>query len=170
MIFSALPAGFGIPIVIVQHISPRSDSQWISILDKDCRIKLKEADEKEKLQEGHVYLAPPNYHLLIEADHSFSLTVDERVNYARPAIDVLFETAACAYKDNLIGVVLTGANHDGAAGLKAIRECGGLCIVQDPTTAVSRYMPEAALAAVKPDYVLPLKDIIELLVSLDTVT
>lgn len=170
MIFSALPAGFGIPIVIVQHISPRSDSRWISILDRNCRIQLKEADEKEKIQGGYVYLAPPNYHLLIETDHTFSLTIEERVNYARPAIDVLFETAAAAYRNRLIGVVLTGANHDGAAGLKAIKECGGLCIVQDPKTAASRYMPDAALAAVEPDHVLPLGDIIKLLVSLDSIT
>lgn len=167
IIFSTLPADFETPIVIVQHISPRSDSQWISILDKSCKLQLKEADEKEKIQKGYIYIAPPNYHLLIEKDQTFSLTIGERVNYARPAIDVLFETAAAAFRGSLIGIVLTGANHDGAAGLKAIKECGGLCMVQDPKTAVSAYMPETAIATVKPDYILPISGILELLISLD---
>lgn len=168
-IFTALPASFGIPMVIVQHVSPRSDSQWISILNKNCQLQIKEADEKEKIKKGIIYIAPPNYHLLIENDHTFSLTVDEKVNYARPAIDVLFETAAIAFKSNLIGIVLTGANHDGAAGLKMIKECGGLCIVQDPATAVSPYMPQSAIALAEPDYVLMLDDIINLIIRLDTI-
>lgn len=168
-IFSALPADFETPIVIVQHVSPRSDSQWITMLNKNCQLQIKEADEKEKIKNGVIYIAPPNYHLLIEKDHTFSLTVDEKVNYARPAIDVLFETAAVAFKNNLIGIVLTGANHDGAAGLKMIKDCGGLCIVQDPKTAASPYMPQSAIALIEPDYILKLQDIIDLLISLDKI-
>lgn len=168
ILFSGLPANFGIPIVIVQHLSPLSDSAWISILNRDSQLNLKEADEKEKIKVGNIYIAPPNYHLLIENDHTFSLTTDERVSYARPSIDVLFESAAGAYRQSLIGIVLTGSNHDGAAGLRYVQNCGGLCIVQNPKKAYSSYMPATAMAAVKPDHVLDIKEIIDLLIELDT--
>ena len=104
--------------------------------------------------------------MLIEKDKTFSITIDERVNFARPSIDVLFESAAEAYKDKLIGVILTGSNADGTAGLKRIKEYGGLTIVQDPTTAESSYMPASAIAAVKPDYILSLEEIIKLLIKI----
>lgn len=170
MIFSALPEDFSIPIAIVQHISPRSDSEWIQILNNQYRICIKEAEEKEDLRSGTVYLAPPNYHLLMEKNGSFSLSVDERVSYARPAIDVLFETAAEAFGEEVIGVVMTGSNHDGSAGLKKIKECGGVTIVQDPKTAFSSYMPQEAINRVAPDHVLDLQGIIEFLKSLDQYT
>src|SRR5690606_35205527 len=118
---------------------------WIDILDSMCFLRVKEADEKEKIKPGCVYIAPPNYHLLIEKNETFSLSIDEKVNYARPSIDVLFDSAAYVYYDQLIGVVMTGANHDGAMGLKKIKENGGMTIVQDPETAISRFMPEAAI-------------------------
>ena len=104
---------------------------------------------------------------MIETDKTFSLTIDERVNFARPSIDVLFESAAEAYEDKLIGVVLTGSNNDGTKGIKRIKECGGLAIVQNPETAESSYMPASAIAAIKPDYILSLEDIIELLIKID---
>lgn len=167
MIFSALPEDFSIPIAIVQHISPRSDSEWIQILNSQYRICIKEAEEKEDLRSGTVYLAPPNYHLLLEKNGSFSLSIDERVSYARPAIDVLFETAAEAFGEEVVGVVMTGSNHDGSAGLKKIKECGGVTIVQDPKTAFSSYMPQEAIKRVAPDHVLDLQGIIEFLKSLD---
>ena len=94
ILFSSLPVGFSIPIVMVQHISPRSDNKWIALLNDKSNLTIKEADEKEKIESGNVYIAPPNYHLLIERDKTFSLTIDERVNFARPSIDVLFESAA----------------------------------------------------------------------------
>ena len=93
-IFSALPANFSIPIIIVQHIGSRSDNHWIKLINDKSNLHLKEADEKEKIKKGNVYIAPPNYHLMIERDKTFSLTIDERVNFARPSIDVLFESAA----------------------------------------------------------------------------
>jgi two-component system chemotaxis response regulator CheB len=99
---------------------------------------------------------------MIEMDKTFSLTVDEKVNFARPSIDVLFESAAEAYADKLIGVILTGSNHDGTMGLKKIKEYGGLTIAQDPKTAESAYMPESAIAACPPDYILPLEEIADL--------
>ena len=167
LIFFLLPKGFNTPIIIVQHIGAHSDNQLIKLLNDKSNLSIKEADEKEKIVPGKVYLAPPNYHLMIERDKTFSLTVDERVNFARPSIDVLFESAAGAYKNKLIGVILTGSSSDGTAGLKKIKEYGGLTIAQDPKTAESAYMPASAIAAIKPDYILSLEDIIKLLIKID---
>ena len=168
IMFSHLPKGFKTPIIIVQHISAHSDSQWIQLLNDSYNVDIKEADEKEKIENGKVYFAPPNYHLLIEKNKTFSLTIDERVNYARPSIDVLFESAAEAYKNKVIGIILTGSNNDGTNGIKRIQECGGLAIVQDPKTAEAAYMPISAISAIQPDYILSLEDIIMLLIKLDT--
>lgn len=168
IMFSLLPENFKTPVIIVQHISPRSENQWIKLLNDKGNLFIKEADEKEKIEQGNVYIAPPNYHLLIEKNKSFSLTIDERVNFARPSIDVLFESAAEAYKSKLIGVVLTGSNSDGTNGIRRIQECGGLTIVQNPQTAESAYMPASAIAAIKPDYILSLGEIVELLIKIDT--
>lgn len=167
IMFSLLPANFKTPVIIVLHRGPRADSQWIKILNDKSNLLVKEADEKEKIEKGKVYIAPANYHLLIEKDKTFSLTIDERVNFARPSIDVLFESAADAYKNKLIGLVLTGLSSDGSKGIKRIKESGGLAIVQDPETAESPYMPASAIAAIKPDYVLSLDDIIALLIKID---
>jgi two-component system chemotaxis response regulator CheB len=167
VMFSLLPKDFNTPIIIVQHISAHSDNLWIKLLNDQNNLSIKEADEKENIEYGKVYIAPPNYHLMIEKDKTFSLTIDERVNFARPSIDVLFESAAEAYKDKLIGVVLTGSNNDGTNGIKRIQECGGLTIIQDPETAESSYMPASAIAVIKPDYILSLEDIIQLLIKLD---
>ncbi len=165
-IFSVLPSGFSIPIIIVQHVSARSDNEWIKLLNDKSNLTIKEADEKEKIETGNVYIAPANYHLMIENDKTFSLTIDEYVNFARPSIDVLFESAAEAYKDKLIGIVLTGSNNDGTKGIKRIKECGGLAIIQDPKTAESSTMPASAIAAIQPDYILSLEKIVQLLVKL----
>jgi len=165
-IFSTLPAWFPTPIIIVQHVSAHSDNEWIELLNEKSNLNVKEADEKEKIASGNVYIAPANYHLLIEKDKTFSLTIDERVNFARPSIDVLFESAAEAYKNKLIGIVLTGSNNDGAKGIKRIKECGGLAIIQDPETAESFTMPASAIAAIEPDYILSLEKILELLIKI----
>jgi two-component system chemotaxis response regulator CheB len=165
-IFSALPSGFATPIIVVQHIGPRSENNWIKLLYDSCLIPIKEADEKEKVGSVNIYIAPPNYHLLIEKDKTFSLTIDERVNFARPSIDVLFESAAEAYREKLIGILLTGANNDGTKGVKQIKECGGLVIVQDPATAESSFMPASAIAAIQPDYIMELDQIGELLIKI----
>lgn len=167
IISSSLPVHFNIPIIIVQHLSAHSDSHWIKLLNEKSHLNVTEADEKEKIKKGNIYIAPPNYHLLIEKDKTFSLTIDERVNFARPSIDVLFESAAEAYTNKLIGIVLTGSNSDGSKGIKRIKDCGGLVIIQDPETAESEYMPKSAIATIVPDYILPLEDIIELLIQLD---
>jgi two-component system chemotaxis response regulator CheB len=165
-IFSTLPADFSIPIIIVQHVSARSDNEWINLLNNKSNLTIKEADEKDKIETGNVYIAAANYHLLIENDKTFSLTIDEHVNFARPSIDVLFESAAEAYKDKLIGIVLTGSNNDGAKGIKRIKELGGMVIIQDPKTAESSTMPESAIATVQPDYILSLEEIVQLLIKI----
>lgn len=166
-LFPLFPENFGIPVIVVQHLSPLSDGQWIPILNRNCNLLIKEADEKEKIKPGTVYIAPPNYHLLVEEDRSFTLTIEERVSYARPSIDVLFETAAYVYGEKLIGVVLTGSNHDGTAGLKHIKNRGGLCIVQDPGDAYSSYMPATAIREITPQHILNLDEISQLLITLD---
>jgi two-component system chemotaxis response regulator CheB len=129
------------------------------VLHEKCQIPVKEAEAKELIKPGTIYLAPANYHLLIEHDRTFSLCVSEKVRYARPSIDVLFETAADVYRTKLIGIILTGANDDGSRGLRTIREYGGLAIVQDPATAEVGIMPQAALKATAVDYVLSLHEI-----------
>ena len=149
-----IPAGFALPIIIVQHLHPMQDKFFIDSLDSICPLPVREAEEKERVMPGNVFFAPPNYHLLIEKDRTFSLSVDEKVNFSRPSIDVLFETAAEAYGPELIGIILTGASRDGAAGLRRIKENGGTAIVQDPATARFPVMPSAALAETEVDFVL----------------
>ena len=160
VVLSPLPADFPVPVVVVKHVGADSNnSYFIGHLDERIQLKVKEADEKEPIMRGYVYIAPANYHLLVEDDETFSLSVDARVNYSRPSIDVLFESAVEVYNSKLIGIILTGANNDGAEGLKKIKQCGGLAIVQNPEGAESDAMPRAALAACKVDYVLSLEEI-----------
>jgi two-component system, chemotaxis family, protein-glutamate methylesterase/glutaminase len=158
-VLAPLPADFALPILVVQHRMPAPDDFLVFSLSESCRLTVKEADEKESIKPGHVYVAPANYHLLVERDETLSLSVDARVCYSRPSIDVLFETAAEVYRSGLIGIVLTGANHDGTAGLKKIKEKGGLTIVQDPATAESSYMPRSAIQEAVVDRVLSLAEI-----------
>lgn len=165
-LLGALPADFPLPLLIVQHIGAATGDKVALLLDELCAIHVKEADEGELPVGGTVYLAPPNYHLLVEPDGRLGLSTDPPVNFARPSVDVLFETAAEAYGDGVIGVVLTGAGYDGSRGLKRIKEKGGIAVVQDPKDAAASSMPERALMAVQPDYVLPLARIPELFVNL----
>lgn len=166
-IFSLLGSEFSIPIIVVQHISPHSDNYITTYLNKICKIKVKEANEKEMIKNGIIYFSPPNFHLLIEENFTFSLTTEDRVNFARPSIDVLFETAAYAYGRTLVGIVLTGANNDGAEGLRKIKKRGGITIVQDPKTAEVNAMPNSAIKGSKIDYILSLEEIAELLIKMD---
>jgi two-component system, chemotaxis family, protein-glutamate methylesterase/glutaminase len=162
-ILPSFPKDFLLPVIIVQHLDANSDTSWIDILDSMSNITVKEADEKEKISPGIAYIAPANYHLMIEKDKTFSLSVEERVNFSRPSIDILFECASEVYEKKLIGVVLTGLNSDGASGLRQIKQKGGITIVEDPTSAEAGEMPRAAIAATKVDYVLPLPEIITIL-------
>ena len=159
VVLPSLPSGFPVPLVIVQHVNPQGMSRLHTILKGKCKIDVCEADEKTEPRPGTAYLAPPNYHLLLELDGTFSLSVDERVNFSRPAIDITFETAAELYGCALIGVVMTGASSDGSRGLARIKRLGGYTIVQDPKEAESATMPESAIRAAQPHAVLPLCDI-----------
>ena len=154
-----LPDEVDLPIVVAQHRGPDSLRGALeAILQRGRGRPVVEVDDKDAIAPGRIYLAPPDYHLLVEPG-SFALSVDERVRHARPSIDVLFESAADAYGERVIGVVLTGANEDGAAGLARIVERGGAAIVQDPETAEAREMPAAALGAVPAATVLALEAI-----------
>ena len=147
------------PIVIAQHRSAESTRGVLEhLLGRHTARPVSEPGDKDPLERRHVYVAPPDYHLLVDGGH-FSLSVDARVQFARPSIDVLFESVAEAYRDRAIGIVLTGANEDGAAGLAAIKRNGGVGIVQDPATATRKAMPEAAIAASEADAILPLEQI-----------
>jgi two-component system chemotaxis response regulator CheB len=158
-ILPQLPGNFPLPVIIVQHTHPTSDDFLARYLDEQCTVDVKEADEKEKILPGVVYLAPPNYHLLVEQDKTLSFSTELPVNFARPSIDVLFETAADAYGQKVVGVILTGANHDGSQGLLTIKKAGGLAVVQDPETAEAGAMPRSAIETVQPDHILPLETI-----------
>lgn len=165
-ILQSLPHNFTLPVIIVQHLHPDSDDYLAQALNEKCKVTVKQASEKEKIEPGVVYIAPPNYHLLIEDDMSFSLSITERVRYARPSIDVLFETAADVFGANLIGIILTGGNNDGSVGLKRIKEMGGVAVVQDPSDAEADSMPREAIAATKVDYILSLEKIGPFLVKI----
>ena len=158
-VLGSLPADFGPPIVIAQHRQADShDNMLVRLLDARCALKVCEAEDKQELDPGTVLVAPPDYHLLVETG-SVALSVDAPLNFSRPSIDILFSSAADAYGNRVAGVVLTGANADGALGLAQIAERGGPAIVQDPETAERREMPEAALWATPEARVLALEEI-----------
>jgi two-component system, chemotaxis family, protein-glutamate methylesterase/glutaminase len=141
----ALPADYPIPVLVVVHLPPDKRNLMPELLGHLCRVEVREAEEKEAVRGGVVYVAPPDYHLLVETDHRLSLSYDEPVLYSRPSVDVLFEAAADAYGPALIGVILTGANSDGALGLRAICDSGGRALVQSVDQAYAKAMPQAAL-------------------------
>jgi two-component system chemotaxis response regulator CheB len=157
-ILAALPESFSCAVVVAQHRRAETRDGLASLLALRTRLPVVDVEDKNPIDPGRVYLAPPDYHLLIEPGY-FSLSVDERVHYARPSVDVLFESAADAYRERVIGVILTGANEDGAAGLARIKARGGVAVVQDPRTAERHEMPKAALAKTHADAVLPLTEI-----------
>lgn len=166
-ILPALPHGYAIPILIVVHVPPDRNNALVSLFEERCGMPVKEALDKEAISTGMIYFAPSDYHLLVEQDLSLALSLDEPVNHSRPAIDVLFETAADAYGPALVGIVMTGANHDGAAGLRAVAEAGGTAIVEDPGSAQVSTMPAAALAACPSATPMTLDAIIEYLLGLE---
>ncbi len=158
LLLLALPRAFPVTVTLVLHRSKSSDEVLVRFLQKNCLLPIEEVQDKILIKPGHVYLAPADYHLLVEGDH-FALSSEAAVSYARPSIDVLFESVAEAYGKEAVGVILTGANRDGAQGLAAIKRRGGLAIVQTPDTAECADMPNAALAAGKVDEILPLDEI-----------
>ena len=157
-LLSHLPEDFALPVVIAQHRGKDSESGLCDFLARSSRIPLTEPEDKDALLSGHAYLAPRDYHMLIE-NGNVALSTDPPVGFARPSIDVLFEAAAAEYKERTIGVILTGANRDGVRGLAGIKLHGGATLVEDPTSATCSELPEAAVRLVQPDWVLPLHEI-----------
>jgi two-component system chemotaxis response regulator CheB len=149
---------FPCPVAIAQHRGKDGGAGLRGFMQKSCRLPIEEPEDKTPIAPGHIYLAPRDYHLLVEKGH-FALSTDAPVWYARPSINVLFESAADAYAEKAVGVILSGANGDGARGLAAIKARGGTAIVEAPETAAYRAMPEAALAATQVDRILPLAEI-----------
>jgi len=149
----------GAAIVVGQHRGAQGGERLAPLLQRNTTLSVREAEDKDRLEPGTVFLAPPDYHTLIEADGSIALSTEAEVRFARPSIDVLFRSAAEAYRERCVGVVLTGANEDGAEGLALIKALGGVAVVQDPRTAERREMPTAAIEATEADVVLPLEEI-----------
>ena len=155
VVLAGLPHDFDTPVAIVQHRRADSDDTLAQLLQRYTEMTVREAEDKEVIERGTVYVGPADYHLLVEGD-AFALSTDEPVAFSRPSIDVLFESAADALGRHVVGVLLTGANRDGARGLSCIKAVGGLALVQDPATAECRTMPDAGIAEARPDRVLPL--------------
>ena len=149
------------PLIICLHLHPsQGESLFIDeFFSQQVNFEIKEADEKETAEAGKGYIAPPNYHLLVERDGTFSLTVEEKVHFSRPSIDVLFQSAADAWRSQLVGILLTGANADGAEGLLRIQQYGGITIAQDPKEAESPQMPESAIKLKAADQILTIEEI-----------
>lgn len=164
-VLGALPKEFPVPIAVVQHRHRASNDTLPTFLERSANLRVIDVDDKLWIKPGVVYLAPADYHLLVERG-SFTLSVDDRVSYSRPSIDVLFESAADAYGDKVVGVVLTGANNDGARGAKRIKSRGGFVVAQDPKTAEAPEMPQSTIDAVRVDRILPLPRIGPFLVEL----
>ena len=156
-----------LPVMIVQHQSNDSDDFLVRYFDQLCRQSVREVEDKMPVESGTIYFAPANYHLLVEPDRTLSLSTEARVNYSRPSIDVLFESAADTYMDRLVGIILTGANPDGTNGAARIKELGGLIIAQDPETAEAKAMPMSVIKHVQVDHILPLNRIGDFVNSLN---
>jgi two-component system chemotaxis response regulator CheB len=165
VVLGGLPRGLSAAVVLAQHRAATSTEALAAALRRHARAPVHEVNDKDPIEPGAIYLAPPDYHLLVEPG-VFGLSIDEPVQFSRPSVDVLFESAADAYGRRVAAVVLTGANADGAAGLRAVKRAGGITIVQEPATAEQSAMPQAALATGAADRVLALAEIAPFLVEL----
>ncbi len=166
-ILPRLPASYPLPVLVVVHV-PADPSGLVALFASKCAIRVREPEDKEPIEGACVYFAPPGYHMLVEDGHTIALSLDEPVLYSRPSIDVLFQSAADSYGQGLIGVVLTGANEDGAAGATAILNAGGTVLVEDPDHAFADTMPRAALARCPSALTLSLDAIADRLVQVGT--
>jgi two-component system, chemotaxis family, protein-glutamate methylesterase/glutaminase len=166
-ILSHLPKGFPLPIIMCLHRLKHVRNGFVEALSIKSVIQVGEPNDKETIKKGSVYLAPSNYHLSVELGNYFALSTEEMVNNSRPAIDITLSSCAYVYKEKLVGILLSGANKDGAQGMKQIHERGGTTIVQDPTECMIDTMPKAALGATNIDYTLKVDQIIEFLKELD---
>ncbi|CAG8863625.1 Protein-glutamate methylesterase/protein-glutamine glutaminase 2 [Pseudomonas fluorescens] len=166
-VLGALPPGYAIPVVCVLHLPEDRDSQLAEVMQRKLLRPVVQGRDKERIAPGTIYVAGPGYHLSVELDGRLSLSQEDPVHFSRPAIDFLFESAADAFGRELLGVLLTGANEDGARGLAYIKQSGGRTVVQDPREAQVALMPEAALALHQPDHILSLSGIGQLLATLE---
>lgn len=167
-VLRSLPQTFAAPVLVVQHTASDDGHALCEVFAAACTLPVVEAEPRQPVISGCVYLAPPGYHLLVEPGPRLALSVDDKVCHVRPSADILFATAADVWRGSLIGVVLTGANDDGAEGMRAIRSRKGLAIVQLPEEAEMSEMPRAAIERAGADHVLPLAEIGPLLVRLCT--
>lgn len=165
-ILGQLPKDYSLPIIVVQHRGKDYKELLEDVLQTKCLLHVKQADEKEIIASGYIYIAPPDYHLLIEHDRTFSLTIDTLIKHSRPSIDLLFITAAEVYKEELIGIVLTGASSDGSEGLLEIKKSRGVTIVQDPQTAEYAFMPQASINIGAGDCIFTLEEIKSYLIKI----
>jgi two-component system chemotaxis response regulator CheB len=166
----SLPAGYRLPVFCILHLPGDRESRLAELFDERLPLRVKEAFDKEPIEPGTVYFAGSGYHLSVEQDFSFSVSCEPPVHFARPAIDVLMESSADAYGPGLVGILLTGANHDGAAGMAYIQASGGLTVVQDPDDAQVATMPKSAIDRFSPHLILPLARIGALLPMLESDT
>jgi two-component system chemotaxis response regulator CheB len=164
-ILPGLPARFP-PVMVVVHVPPSAPSLWVALFAPRCAMRVCEPDAFEPIERGSIYFAPADYHLLVEADRRCALSVEPPLHFSRPAIDVLFESAADVYRAGLVGVILTGASRDGAEGLRAVDAAGGLALIEDPVTAEVGTMPRAAMDAVPGARVLSIAGVLAGLISL----
>lgn len=165
-LLETLPADYPVPVIVVQHRSKDQRDLLEQVLQSKCKVRIKQADEKENIEAGNVYIAPPDYHLLVESDKSFSLSSDELECFSRPSINVLFETAATVFTNTLVGIILTGANNDGAAGIRAIKKNGGLTIAQNPAEAQFPLMPGASIETNAIEHIWKLSEIHNFLLNI----
>jgi two-component system, chemotaxis family, protein-glutamate methylesterase/glutaminase len=167
VLLPALPAVFEPSLFIVLHLPRERPSLLVEIFRTRCALPVREAEDKEPVAPGTIYFAPPDYHLLVEKNRQLALSADEPVHYSRPSIDVLFESAADAYGERLLGIILSGGNEDGSAGLQAVHKAGGVTVVQQPDNAKVPVMVVSALQRGRVDFVLPLDEIAALLRRLE---
>ncbi|MBX2965626.1 MAG: chemotaxis protein CheB [Cyclobacteriaceae bacterium] len=166
-ILSQLPIGFPLPIIMALHRLKHVRHGFVEALSLKSVVQVTEPDDKEPIKKGGVYLAPSNYHLSVELGNNFSLSTEEMVNNSRPAIDITLGTSAYVFKDKLIGILLSGANKDGALGMKHIKDRGGMTIVQEPSECMIETMPKAAMAVTQIDHVLKVDQIVEFFKEID---
>ena len=165
-LLGSLPVTYGHPIILCLHRLRNVRTGFADALQLNSKLKIIEPDDKEIIRRGSIYLAPSNYHLLFEQTYRFSLTVSDPVNHSRPSIDLCFETAAEIFRNKIIGVLLSGANIDGAKGMQKIKKEGGVTIVQDPKNSEISTMPEACINLFQPDYILDAAEIVKFITNL----
>jgi two-component system chemotaxis response regulator CheB len=166
-ILAQLPKGFPLPIIMCLHRLKHVRNGFVEALSIKSVVQVTEPNDKENIKKGNVYLAPANYHMSVELGNYFALSTEEMINNSRPAIDITLGTSAYVYKEKLIGILLSGANRDGAIGMKNIHDKGGMTIVQDPEECMIDTMPKAALAVTNIDYILKIDQIVNFLKELD---